>query len=205
LRPAQCELERYNEHLTDWNAECPPISIEMPFEMEKGVTIQLSDHVKNVRKNAKNKLANIVLIAQTLKSKQHIKYHNLCQYWIQHLVLCIKENNFEESLICGSDTEIIFKRIDKHEAKKHLQEIVSAWYRNRKDVLPVAIGTAFEYLSKGSTQKKYEGDSHNDGEVDRDVYLKRLFPTFEELNSNDEFEKWANELYSPIKEYANEV
>ena len=200
--PIQKALEGYNKHLMGWHNECPPISIEIPF-VENSVTIQLSGHVKNVRKNANNELALISIAAQKLKDKRH----NLCQHWIQHVALCATLDNFKESRIFGSDADFVIEKIEKMEAERLLKNIVSAWYKNRNSVLPIAIETAFEYLSEESLNKakiKYEG-GFNTGEVDTDAYLKRLFPTFEELNSNGKFEKWANELYSPIKENANEV
>jgi exodeoxyribonuclease V gamma subunit len=200
--PIQQALESYNKHLNDWNAECPPISIEMSFEMEKGVTIQLSDHVKNVRKNDDNELALISIAAQKLKDKRH----NLCQHWIQHLALCASLDNFKESRIFGSDVCVVLAKVEKVEAERLLTNIVSAWYQNRTKVLPIAIKSVFAYLKKfdlNAAKTEYE-DKYNGTEIESDLYLKRLFPTFEELK-NKGFGKWATELYLPIQQNANEV
>ncbi len=258
--PVQQAWGRYKTHLDSWTKECAPISIkELPFDTD-GTTVQLSGEVKNVWENANKELAIISIVAQKLKGKRH----NLCQHWINHLALCATRNDFRESHIYGSDAYFVIKHIEEKDALKHLEKIVSAWYLNRANVLPVAIETAFEYLSeKDSSEKKikqekavakaeakakidglsktnsdkaiadakkhaenevlskedlqkalfiaknkaitnYEGD-FNKGEVDWDSYLKRLFPTFEELNLNGEFEKWTNELYLPIKQNAKEV
>ena len=174
----------------------------MSFEMEKGVTIQLSDHVKNVRKNADNELALISIAAQKLKDKRH----NLCQHWIQHLALCATLDNFKESRIFGSDVCVVFAKVEKVEAKRLLENIVSAWHQNRSHVLPIAIKSVFAYLKKfdlNAAKTEYE-DKYNGAEIDSDLYLKRLFLTFEELK-NKGFGKWATELYLPIQQNANEV
>ncbi|MGB4499491.1 MAG: hypothetical protein WBI40_12455, partial [Methylococcaceae bacterium] len=116
-------------------------------------------------------------------------------------------DNFEKSHIFGSDAYFVIEHIGKEDALNHLKAIVSAWYQNRNAVLPVAIGTAFEYLSTqnlGKAKAKYEG-GFNQGELDTDAYLKRLFPTFDELNANGEFEHFANELYLPIQQNASEA
>ncbi len=205
--PVQQAWERYSTHLASWTKECAPISIK---DID-ATAVQLSGDVKNVCKNSVGKFAIVTLIAQSLLNpKKQIKYQNLCQHWINHLVLCVTKDNFEKSLICGSDIDIKIENVGKEQAKIYLDYIVSAWYRNRTDVLPVAIETAFAYLSGdfNTAKTKYKGDSDSDfnkGEVDMDAYLKRLFPTFEELNLNDEFEKLANELYLPIKQNAKEV
>jgi exodeoxyribonuclease V gamma subunit len=200
--PIQQALESYNKHLADWNYECLTISIEMSFEMEKGVTIQLSDHVKDLRKNANNELAVILIAAQKLKDKPY----NLCQHWIQHLALCVSLDNFKESRIFGSDVCVVFAKVEKAEAEKLLKNIVSAWHQNRSHVLPIAIKSVFAYLKKFDldvAKTEYE-DKYNGAEIDSDLYLKRLFPTFEELK-NKGFEKWATELYLPIQQNASEV
>jgi exodeoxyribonuclease V gamma subunit len=201
--PVQQAWESYKDYLKSFPEECESQPIEIPFEMENGVTVQLSGHVQNVRKNADNELALISIAAQKLQKK----YHNLCQHWIKHLALCVTLDNFKESRIFGSDADFVIENIEKTEAKAYLKNIVSAWYQNRNAVLPVAIETAFEYLSEKSLSKakaKYEG-GFNQGEIDTDAYLKRLFPTFDELNAYGEFETWANELYLPIKNNAKEA
>ncbi len=129
-------------------------------------------------------------------------------------------DNFEKSCICGSDVDIELKIIEKSEANAYLHTIVSAWYQNRKDVLPIAIKSIFAYLessappdlkaAKEEYEDKYENaDMRIKPEVKSDLYLKRIFPTFKDLVPNDkgsvlygEFEKWANELYLPIKQNA---
>ncbi len=200
--PVQQAWGHYENYLKSFPTECEQ-RIEIPFNVKNGVTVQLSDHVQNVRKNANNDLALILIVAQKLKNKPQ----NLCQHWIKHLVLCATLDNFEKSCICGSDIDVVILNIGKTKAMEELEKIVSAWHQNRNAVLPIAIETTFEYLSTQNLSKakaKYEG-GFNQGEIDTDAYLKRLFPTFDELNANGEFEKWAKELYLPIQQNTNEV
>jgi exodeoxyribonuclease V gamma subunit len=226
--PVQQAWERYKTHLELWTDEC-----EIPFEVKNGVTVPLSGHVQNVRKNADGKFAIIALTPQSLKPKKDktqkdkpIKYHNLCQHWINHLALCATLDNFEKSCICGSDVDVVIERIGKEEATEHLKTIISAWYQNRTKVLPIAIKSVFAYLESSAppvppdlkaAKEEYEDKYENEEmgikpEVKSDLYLKRIFPTFQDLVPNDkdsdlygEFEKWATELYLPIKNNATEV
>ncbi len=200
--PVQQAWERYQNHLKSFPTEFP-VSIDFDFKMKDGTKVKLLSDVKNVRKNANNDLALILIVAQKLKDKRK----NLCQHWINHLALCAKRNEFKESHIFGSDAYFVIEHINKEDALNYLEKIVSAWHQNRNTALPIAIETAFEYLSTQNLSKakaKYEG-GFKQGEIDVDAYLKRLFPTFDELNANGEFETWANELYLPIQQNTKEA
>jgi exodeoxyribonuclease V gamma subunit len=171
--------------------------------MDDGVTIRLSGYVQNLRKDINKNVFVVSIAAQKLKDKPH----NLCQHWIKHLAMCAYENNVSETRLFGVDTDLVINSIDKDQAKAHLKNIVAAWYQNRNEVLPIAIKSVFAYLKKfdlHDAKTEYE-DKFNGCEIEQDLYLKRIFSTFEELTRNGEFEKWATLLYLPIQKNAQEV
>jgi exodeoxyribonuclease V gamma subunit len=202
-KPIQQSWERYNLYLNSLSNEENPQQIEMNFEMDDGVTICLSGYVQNLKKDINKNVSVVSIAAQKLKDKPH----NLCQHWIKHLAMCAYENNVSETHLFGVDTDLVINSIDKDQAKAHLKNIVAAWYQNRNEVLPIAIKSVFAYLKKfdlHDAKTEYE-DKFNGCEIEQDLYLKRIFSTFEELTRNGEFEKWATLLYLPIQKNAQEV
>ena len=78
-----------------------------------------------------------------------------------------------------------------------LVKLLTAWHQGLQRPLPVAVKSAFAWLSKHDVtvaKAAYEGDSWNNGEVDYDAYLRRFYPTFETLALG--FSEWAALLYT---------
>ncbi len=202
--PVKQAWEIYLHYLNLWSIKCePPLSVEIDFKIEKNLTIKLTGHVQNLIKNAQQENALIFLTAQTLKSKKDIKYHNFTQHWVNHLSCCANDLNLQ-TFVIGADTVIKIAPVDSETAKTYLKNLVTVRYEGLKLPLPVAIKSAFAYLQEQDAKAKYEGDFIT-GEVDEDAYLKRFYPTFEELNSNGEFKKWAGILYEPIFQNVSEA
>jgi exodeoxyribonuclease V gamma subunit len=207
VNPVKSAWLKYQRHLEQWSTICDPITIKQAFSLENGVSVQLSGQFNALRQHG-NQHALIVCTAQTLLSKKVIKYHNFCNHWVNHLLLCATQHEVQ-SIIIGSDTVCYIQPLSIEESKAYLRQLLESWQAGLQHPLPIAVRAAFSYLPKldlGKAKLAYEGDGFNsDGELGSDGYLQRFFPDFDALTDSGNFESWAEVLYRPMLTHIKEV
>jgi exodeoxyribonuclease V gamma subunit len=154
-----------------------------------------------LRQNDKGESALIFVTAQSVFKDKKTGYQRLMAYWVNHLAAAATGLELR-TFIVGADEVLEIEPLNKAEAIQSLEELILAWYQGLQAPLPVAIRTAFAWLTKGDldlARKTYEGDDWNSGEASYDAYLNRFFPAFEDLyfddNEGHDFEYWAEFLY----------
>lgn len=206
--PAKAAWELYQAYLPDWTVEVDAHVIQLPaFELANDVSVQLNGNLHNLRQNPLTQEHGLIhLSAQALVKNKTIKYPNLLFYWVQHLAACA-DNLAVTTLVIASDSVIKIAAIDPTEAYQLLKTLVAAYVQGMQAPLPIACKTAFSWLSappdkaQDKAQATYEGDDWNNGEVNYDAYLTRLFPIFSSLMEAEDdknFEYWAEQLYKPV-------
>ncbi|MDP3934542.1 MAG: exodeoxyribonuclease V subunit gamma, partial [Methylococcaceae bacterium] len=195
---------QYQAQLNNWPDELPPRAIELSFTLANGVTVELTGDLNNLRQHHNDELVGMLqLTAQSLLSKNSIKYPNLLLNWVQHLAGCADGLPLQ-TLVIAADTVISIAPIEQATALAQLNNLLQAWYQGMQEPLPVSCKTAFAWLGAApekaldTAQAQYQGDDWNNGEVDYDAYLARFFPTFAGLNPEDlenGFVAWADTLY----------
>jgi len=195
---------QHQAELNNWPDELPPRAIDLSFTLANGVNVQLTCDLNNLRQHHNDQLVGMLqLTAQSLLSKNGIKYPNLLLHWVQHLAGCADGMPLQ-TLVIAADTVISIAPIEQSAALTQLSTLVQAWYQGMQEPLPVSCKTAFAWLSAApekaldTAQAQYQGDDWNNGEVDYDAYLARFFPTFADLNPEDPqhgFLKWTDTLY----------
>jgi exodeoxyribonuclease V gamma subunit len=206
VNPVKLAWLTYQNYLKQWPMVCESVNIKQAFSLANGVSVQLSGQFNSLRQNG-NEHALIICTAQTLLSKGVIKYHNFCNHWVTHLLLCVAEKPVQ-SIIVGSDTVCYIQPLSIEESKTYLRQLLASWQNGLQQPLPIAIKTAFAYLPKLELEKAksvYEGGFNISGELDQDAYLQRFFPNFDVLISPSTFEAWAEVLYRPMLTHITEV
>ena len=106
----------------------------------------------------------------------------------------------------ASDDTLLLPPLDKANAQEVLGHLLLAWHAGMSKPLPVAVKTAFAWLSQtdpvkaeAAAVKTYEGDGlNNEGERRETPALTRQFPDYATLIASEEFEGWCETLYRPL-------
>ena len=200
VTPVKSAWLTYQHYLEQWPTVCESVNIKQEFSLANGVSVQLSGQFNALRQNGKEH-ALIVCTAQTLLSKGVIKYHNFCNHWVNHLLLCATQNPLQ-SIIIGSDTVCYIPSLSIEQSTMYLRQLLESWQNGLQKPLSVAAKTAFAYLPEAelaNAKLTYEGNGFNSfGELGEDAYLQRFYPNFDSLISSKTFEVWAEVLYLPM-------
>jgi exodeoxyribonuclease V gamma subunit len=201
VAPVSNAWAQYQLILNQFINEQPPQAISLDVLIAPAVSIHVTGNLVGLRQNDKGESALIFVTAQSVFKDKKIAYQRLMAYWVNHLASAATGLELR-TFIVGADEVLEIEPLNKAEAIQSLEELVFAWYQGLQAPLPVAIRTAFAWLSKGDldlARKTYEGDDWNNGEASYDAYLNRFFPAFEDLYFDDnegyDFEYWAEFLY----------
>lgn len=136
-------------------------------------------------------------------SKDHYKWQHLIAPWVVQLAanscsLSVK------TIILGLDCYITLESLASKQATPLLNTLLTSWQQGMQYPLPIAIKTAFTWLSKGKNndiaEETYQGNNYTAGECQQSMVLLRQYPNFQALNHNQQFQQWVEKLYQPIFE-----
>ena len=92
-------------------------------------------------------------------------------------------------------------------ARAQLQVLLARWAEGMRWPLPLPPALALKWLEKKDSPHAlldlYEGDSHQRAERDQDPALARTYPTLDALLATGAFEALAQEVYAPLKAWAD--
>jgi len=164
----------------------------------------LEDWLGGLRRNAEGQLAQILYRPNAICTDKQPKWHTLISAWLNHLAAGA-QGLAVQTFVVGADTCLSWPPLAAPQAQQHLQELVSAWYLNCQQPLPLACKTGFAWLEKiadspekaiSAAQACYLGGFASSGEVSN-PYLARAYPDFADLYS-ESFRHYAQLLYAPM-------
>lgn len=108
----------------------------------------------------------------------------------------------------ASDDTLLLEPLDQDRATRLLADLLLAWQAGMRQPLPIAVKTAFAWLSQSdplkaeaAARKAYEGDGlDNKGERGESPALSRQFTDFVALLTDETFSGWCDVLYRPLFE-----
>lgn len=194
-------LRRYQQLLVLWptpHTGAEPVSFE-----HNGV--QLEGWISGLHRRSDGGLLSVTTIPNSIGSIKTRKWHRLIRPWVNHVVACACGLPLSTGLVASDDT-LLLPPLDKTNAQEILGNLLLAWHTGMSQPLPVAVKTAFAWLSQtdpakaqAAASKAYEGDGlTTDGERRETPALTRQFPDYATLIASEEFEGWCETLYRPL-------
>ena len=201
IEPLPDLLRRYQQLLALWPTPLPgaePVSFE-----HHGV--QLEGWVSGLHRRSDGGLLSVTTIPNSIGSIKTRKWHRLIRPWVNHVVACACGLPLSTGLVASDDT-LLLPPLDRSNAQEILGNLLLAWQVGMSQPLPVAVKTAFAWLSQtdpakaqAAASKAYEGDGlTTDGERRETPALTRQFPDYATLIASEEFEGWCETLYRPL-------
>ncbi|MBW2408361.1 MAG: exodeoxyribonuclease V subunit gamma, partial [Deltaproteobacteria bacterium] len=142
------------------------------------------------------------------------KPKDLLSSWIMHLVLCRLEDHGmpQKTILLCKDSAWEFESVNK--SRKILHDLLSGYRQGLSGPLPFFPESSYEYARRRLTQKKtrqsalnaagskWLGNEFQRGEIE-DPYFRLCFKHGNPIE--DDFEKIALEIFSPLLRYCREV
>jgi exodeoxyribonuclease V gamma subunit len=193
--------------------ECWPEAAAQPREIRyeavlaDGSRAVVEDWLPGLRGDGQGRWALIDIRPQTLADPDGVaKWHNLVGLWARHLAACAMGLDLT-AIQVGSDRGWMLPPLPEDRARAWLDEVLAARRQGLRQPLPLPCRTGFAWVSEGSDPDRaaalartvYEGGFNRLGERDRDPYLARAFPCFDDLwGRTDDLAHWARHLYGPL-------
>ncbi len=190
IEPMPDLFEAYEAALAAWPhpvAEPEPVRLNIPGAPP------LEDWLDDLRRDANGQRCRLLLSSSSLIKKGKYHWHHLLHPWVAHLAGHLEGEPMTTQLLSKAGS-VTLPPLNPEVAREQLREIIKAWQADMQAPLPLALGTAFVWLSKLGTpeserdsdawhaaRKAYEGDDYNAGEVDRNPYLAHRWPSFTAL------------------------
>ncbi|MAA66313.1 MAG: exodeoxyribonuclease V subunit gamma [Alteromonadaceae bacterium] len=198
---------RYQQLTTQYPASEPLLPLRLSINAGDR-TLMLEDWVRDLR-CASGQRAFITLSSSNLVKDRKYRWQHLMRPWISHLAgNCVAGPVSTHVLSQAGD--VAFSPMEPDDARTHLKALMQYWFDALSKPLPVAVRTAFAWLSaaeKGeeaatrSARSVYESQFKSSGEGDESPYLQRVFPDFDALWQEGEFAHHAEALYGPVRAY----
>ncbi len=203
IEPLPDLLQRYQQLLTLWPT---PLSSAIPVSLDlQG--LRLEGWLANLHQRADGGLLSVTTIPNSIGSIKTRKWHRLTKSWVTHLVACASEHALTTALVASDDT-LLLEPMERDRALRLLGDLLLAWQSGMRQPLPIAIKTAFAWLSQtdpvkaeAAARKAYDGDGQtSNGERRESPALLRQYPDFDALLADETFTGWCDALYRPLFE-----
>ncbi len=203
IEPLPDLLQRYQQLLTLWPK---PLSSAMPINLElQGV--RLEGWLAGLHQRADDGLLSVTTIPNSIGSIKSRKWHRLTKPWVNHLVACASGLSLSTALVASDDT-LLLEPMEPDRAIRFLGDLLLAWQAGMRQPLPIAVKTAFAWLSQtdplkaeAAARKAYEGDGQtSEGERRESPALSRQYANFDALLEDETFFGWCDALYRPLFE-----
>jgi exodeoxyribonuclease V gamma subunit len=203
IEPLPDLLQRYQQLLTLWPAALTsalPVSLELEG-------LRLEGWLSGLYQRADGGLLSVTTIPNSIGSIKTRKWHRLTLPWVNHLVACASGMSMTTALV-ASDDSLLLAPLEEAAALRALGHLLQAWKKGMCQPLPIAVKTAFAWLSQtdsvkadDAARKAYEGDGQTtDGERRESPALARQFADYDALIAANTFHEWCNTLYKPMLE-----
>lgn len=201
ISPLSEQLRCFSAQLQLWDTP-----VEQALSLQCDVPgVQLRAALTGVRNStAQNGFARVVLITGKLLDKQgKPRWSRLMADWCVH-VLAAASGSPLHSVLVSANGKIELAAIDEEQARLVVSDWLHAWQEGLRRPLPVAVDSAFAYLTAKETQREskarqcYEGSDFSIGELGKSPVLQRTYTDFASMWDTGEFEHWACQLYEPL-------
>jgi exodeoxyribonuclease V gamma subunit len=203
IEPLPDLLKRYQQLLTLWPV---PLTSALPVNLELH-GLRLEGWLAGLHQRADGGLLSVTTIPNSIGSIKNRKWHRLTKPWVNHLVACASNLSLTTALVASDDT-LLLEPLEPARATRFLGDLLLAWQAGMRQPLPIAVKTAFAWLSQSdplkaeaAACKAYEGDGQTtDGERRESPALLRQFADFQALLADETFSGWCDALYRPLFE-----
>jgi exodeoxyribonuclease V gamma subunit len=203
IEPLPDLLKRYQQLLTLWPV---PLTSALPVNLELQ-DLRLEGWLAGLHQRGDGGLLSVTTIPNSIGSIKNRKWHRLTKPWVNHLVACASDLSLTTALVASDDT-LLLEPLEPARATRFLGDLLLAWQAGMRQPLPIAVKTAFAWLSQSdplkaeaAACKAYEGDGQTtDGERRESPALLRQFADFQSLLADETFSGWCDALYRPLYE-----
>lgn len=182
-------------------APCKKLETPLPINYHNQ-DVFLQSWIHNLYQLEDNQLLNCTALPTTLVQNKNTKWQHLIAPWVTQLA-ANSVNIPLKTTVLGTDSAIYLETYKPKEASALLNILLDTWQVGMQYPLPTAIKTGFSWLKEkdlDSAQLTYEGTDYIIGECQQSTVLCRQYPSFEQLNQNQQFEHWTERLYQSIYE-----
>ena len=206
VEPLGGQLERFREQLLLWDQ---PLEYPLPLQASAGTldaSIEVVSWLAGVRRCAQlDGLMRVQLVTGKLLGKKAVpRWRKLLSELCQHVLAAASGHRLTTCLI-SADASIQLLPLEQERAERIVNDWLLGYLQGLRRPLPVAVETAFAWLTEGKEEKRlgaaklcFEGNDFSRGEVDGSPALQRSYPDFASLQASDEFIGWAQSLYQPL-------
>ena len=206
VEPLGGQLERFREQLLLWDQ---PLEYPLPLQASARTAeanIEVVSWLAGVRRCAQlDGLMRVQLVTGKLLGKKDVpRWRKLLSELCQHVLAAASGHRLTTCLI-SADASIQLLPLEQERAERIVNDWLLGYLQGLKRPLPVAVETAFAWLTEGKEEKRlgaaklcFEGNDFSRGEVDGSPALQRSYPDFASLQASDEFIGWAQSLYQPL-------
>ncbi|MCF4994276.1 exodeoxyribonuclease V subunit gamma [Pseudomonas syringae] len=203
IEPLPDLLHRYQQLLALWPT---PLTSTVEVSLER-LELHLEGWLAGLHQRADGGMLAVTTIPNSIGSIKTRKWHRLIKPWVSHLAACAGGLPLTTALVASDDT-LLLEPMEKARALRLLDDLLLAWQSGMRQPLPVAVKTAFAWLSQSDphkadavARKAYEGDGQtSDGERRENPALSRQFPDYDALLADETFNGWCDALYRPLFE-----
>jgi exodeoxyribonuclease V gamma subunit len=175
-------------------------------------SVRLADTVQGLWQDESGEmLAGVNFAAGALRVKGKARTDRLLSVWLQALACAAAEHVVQWHLI-GPDHVAVLAPMQAHQAKEALQKLLlaanSSLIEGRLPATAARTGIAWlesmegpkasEQVARREAKKAFEGDEFGRWGEAQEACLQRMYPTFELLIENPQFETDTRQLYGPV-------
>jgi len=206
VEPLGGQLERFREQLLLWDQPLENPLLLQASARTAEANIEVVSWLAGVRRCAQlDGLMRVQLVTGKLLGKKDVpRWRKLLSELCQHVLAAASGHRLTTCLI-SADASIQLLPLEQERAERIVNDWLLGYLQGLKRPLPVAVETAFAWLTEGKDEKRlgaaklcYEGNDFSRGEVDGSPALQRSYPDFASLQASDEFIGWAQSLYQPL-------
>ncbi|MGR8929365.1 MAG: exodeoxyribonuclease V subunit gamma [Gammaproteobacteria bacterium] len=213
IEPLEQLFELYDEACKAWPEPIIDQDIRFTHTIE-GQVIEIYGRLNQVFMNSQRQRCRIEIITSNLIKDKRYRHDKLIPAWVHHLAGHLNGQPMTTHLI-GKNGRAVLHPLAPKLARQHFLDLTEAYAAGLCLPLPIAVKTSFDWLAKNgeaftgtldqcpsdkaasSARKAYEG-GYLPGELAKNAYLQRVFPSFESLWSQGNFTVWTEKLLCPI-------
>jgi exodeoxyribonuclease V gamma subunit len=172
----------------------------------RGVT--LDDWIDNVRRNAGEQVVIEQQFGRVLSKSENAlpRLEKILLAWLRQLASAAMQTAAAPALagvLIGSDGMVDMAPLAPEASRQTLEKLIECWLDGMARPLPVGSRTAMAYLDGGDkaeakARAAYQGGFDRPGEADYEPCLARLWPDFDALQANPEWESCIARLYGDL-------
>ncbi len=175
---------------------------EAPAEAPTDASVPgIADWLGGLRADAAGHLGRVVLETSDLVKDRHYRGEKMIRHWVAHLAGNLGEAPLT-TLVLSKVGKVELPPLPPDQARGHLAELLRALEEGLRHPLPLATRTAFAWLKgggdAGAARQTYDGGYNQQGEVETNPYLARVYPDFAALTADGTFTRLAETLYGPL-------